>query len=51
MNRMASQITGASIVYSAVCSGADQRKIQSSMLLAFVGGIHRWPVNPRINGQ
>ena len=25
--------------------GADQRKHQSSALLAFVRGIHRWPVN------
>ena len=28
-----------------VCSGADQRKHQSSASLAFVRGIHRWPVN------
>ena len=27
------------------CSGADQRKHQSSSLLAFVRGIDRWPVN------
>ena len=33
------------IVYSAVYSGADQRKHQSSTSLAFVQGIHRWPVN------
>ena len=33
------------IVYSAVYSGADQRKHQSSASLAFVRGIHRWPVN------
>ena len=26
-------------------SGADQRKYQSSTSLAFVRGIHRWPVN------
>ena len=26
------------------CSGADQRKHQSSSSLAFVSGIHRWPV-------
>ena len=45
MNAMASQITGVSIAYSAVCSGADQRKHQSSTSLAFVRGIHRWPVN------
>ena len=33
---MASQITIVSIVYSIVCSGADQRKHQSSAPLAFV---------------
>ena len=33
------------IVYSAVYSGADQRKHQSSVSLAFVLGIHRGPVN------
>ena len=31
--------------YSAVYSSADQRKHQSSASLAFVRGIHRWPVN------
>ena len=31
--------------YSSVYSGADQRKHQSSTSLAFVRGIHRWPVN------
>ena len=36
MSAMASQITGVSIVYAAFCSGADQRKHQSSALLAFV---------------
>ena len=45
MSTMASQITGVSIVYSTVCSGADQRKYQSSASEAFVRGIHRWPVN------
>ena len=45
MSEMASHITGVSIVYSTVCSGADQRKHQSSASLALVGGIHRWPVN------
>ena len=34
-----------SIVCSAVCSGADRRKHQRSASLAFVRGIHRWPVN------
>ena len=44
MSTMASQITGASIVYSTVCSGADQRKHQNTAL-AFGMGIHWWPVN------
>ena len=42
---MASQITGVSIAYSAVCSGAEQGEHQSSTSLAFVRGIHQWPVN------
>ena len=45
MGAMASQITGSSIVYSTVGSDADQRKHQNSASLAFVRGIHRWPVN------
>ena len=45
MSAMASQIVGVSIVCSPVVSGADQRKYQSSASLAFVQGIHRWPVN------
>ena len=45
MIAMKFQITGASIVCSNVCSGADQRKHQSSVPLAFVRGIHRWPVD------
>ena len=45
MSPMASQITSLTIVYSTVYSGADQRKHQSSASLAFVRGIHRWPVN------
>ena len=45
MNAMVSQITGISIVYSTVCSGADQRKHQCSASLAFVRWIHRWPVD------
>ena len=45
MSTMAFQITGVSIVYSTICSGTDQRKYQSSASLAFVRGIHRWPVN------
>ena len=45
MGSMASQITSLTIVYSAVYSGADQRKNQRSASLAFLRGIHRWPVN------
>ena len=45
MGVIASQITSLTIVYSAVYSGADQRKHQSSASLAFVRGIHRWPGN------
>ena len=45
MGSIASQITSLTIVYSSVCSGADQRKHQSSASLAFVQGIHRRPVN------
>ena len=45
MGAMASQITSLAIVYSTVYAGADQRKHQSSASLAFVWGIHRWPVN------
>ena len=45
MSAMASQVTSLTIVYSTVYSGADQRKHQSSASLAFMRGIHRWPVN------
>ena len=47
MSRMASQITSLTIVYSTVYyySDADQGEHQSSASLAFVRGIHRWPVN------
>ena len=45
MSMVVSQITSFSIVCSIVCSGADQRKHQSSASLAFVRGIHRWPAN------
>ena len=38
MGTMASQITSLSILYSAVFSGADQRKHQSPASLAFVAG-------------
>ena len=45
MSAMSSQITSFTIVYSCVYSAADQRKHQNSASLAFVRGIHRWPVN------
>ena len=50
MSPMASQITGFTSIYSTVCSGLDQRKHQSSALLAFVRGIHRWPMNSSHKG-
>ena len=45
MSAMVSQITGVSIVCWTICSGANQRKHQSSPSMAFVKGIHRWPVD------
>ena len=45
MGAMASQITSLTIIYSTVYSGADKKNHQSSASLAFVRGIHRWPVN------
>ena len=45
MCTMASQITSITIFYTTIYSGADQRKHQSSGSLAFVRGIHWWPVN------
>ena len=45
MSTIASKITSLAIVYSTVYSGTDERKHQSSASLAFVRGIHRWPVN------
>ena len=45
MGAIASQITSLTIGYSTVYSSVDQRKYQRSALLAFVWGIHRWPVN------
>ena len=50
MGAKASQIAGVSVVCLTVCSGADQRKYQSSASLAFVKGIHRAPVNPPHKG-
>ena len=45
MGTMASPIASLTIVNSTIYSGANQRKHQSSASLAFVRGIHRWPVN------
>ena len=45
MSMMVSQITSLLIVYSIFYSGVDQGKHQSSASLAFVWGIHWWPVN------
>ena len=45
MSTMVSQITSLTIVYSIIYSGTDERKHQSSASLAFVWGIHRWPVS------
>ena len=44
MSAMAFQITNLAIVYSIVYSGTDQRIHPSSVSLAFVWGIQRWPV-------
>ena len=45
MGAMASQTNSLTVVYSTVHSGANRRKHQSFASLAFVRGIHRWPVN------
>ena len=47
---MASQLTSLKTVYSTVYSSSGLRKHQSSGSLAFVMGIHRWPVNSPHNG-
>ena len=45
MSAMAPQITGVTIIYPIVCSGTDERKHQSFASLAFVRGVHLWPMN------
>ena len=50
MDVMACQITGLTIAYSNIYSGADQRKPQSPASLAFGRGIHRRPVNSEHKG-
>ena len=47
---MASKFTGVSNVYSTIYRGVDQRKQQSSASLAFVWGIHQWPLNSSHKG-
>ena len=47
---MACQITGVSIICTAVCSGSYKRKLQNYVSLAFVRRIHRWPVNSSHKG-
>ena len=44
MSAMASQATSVSSICSTFCSGADQRKHQSSVSLVFVRAIHRFSV-------
>ena len=44
MSEMASQITSLTTGYSGAYSGADHRKQQSPVSLAFVRGFHRWSV-------
>ena len=51
MTTMAAQITSLTVVYSTVYSDANQRKYQSSALLAFVWGIYRDRWIPRTKGQ
>ena len=51
MSTMASVITGVSIVYSAICSGADKRKHQSSMSLAFVRVTGEFPAQKASNAE
>ena len=45
MGARASQITSLTIVCSTVYSGTDNKKHQSSALLAYVMGIYQWSVN------
>ena len=50
VSAMASQITNFMIVYLTLYSGAGKRKHQSVASLAFVRGVHRWPVNSPYKG-
>ena len=50
IDTMVSQITSLAIVCFTVYSGADEIKHHSSASLAFVRGIHRWPLNSQCKG-
>ena len=50
MSAMAFQITGVLFVCSPICSGTDQIKLQSPASLAFVRGIHRYPMDSTQKG-
>ena len=50
LQRRHNERDGIWIVYSTVCSCVDQRKRQSSASIAFVMGIHWWPVNSSHQG-
>ena len=50
MGSVAAHITSLAIVYPTVYSDTDQRKHQSSVSVAFVRGILRWPVNSSYKG-
>ena len=45
ISTVASQIISLTIVYSTTYSGADQREHQNFASLAFVRGMHWWPMN------
>ena len=51
MGAIVSPFTSLTIVYSTVHSDTVQIKHQSSVILAFVRGIHRWPVNSSHKGS
>ena len=51
MSAMAPQLTSLTIVYSTFYSGADQRKHQSSTLLAFVWGTAEFSAQKASNAE
>ena len=50
MGAIGSHITSLAIVYSTIYWVADKKKLESPASLAFVRGIHRWPVNSKHKG-